>query len=269
MSIERVCGEPALLAGYVYGDCEPGERELLEQHLAVCPACIAEVEVLRQTREHLASWAPPDTRLGFRVVAADAALPEPVPLRRADGGTSPGRRKGWAAVPAWAQAAAAVLLFACGAAAAALMNIEVRHDTDGVTYRTGWREAAATPAAAAVDPAALDARIRQIVDEARAVDAPRQVAAAAAEPPAATQAVAAQDELLWRVQQMVSASEARQQEALAFRLSQVVRDIDLQRRADIARIEQTVSPMAGLTAEEVQQQRQLLNYLVTVSQRGR
>jgi hypothetical protein len=34
----------------------------------------------------------------------------------------------------------------------------------------------------------------------------------------------------------------------------------------MARIERTVSPVAGVTNEEIQEQRQMLNYLMRVSQ---
>ena len=77
---------------------------------------------------------------------------------------------------------------------------------------------------------------------------------------------AAGEDLIHRVEQMVAASETRQQQQLALRVSQVLHDVDSQHQADIARIERTVSPVAGLTAQEIQEQRQMLNYLMRVSQ---
>jgi hypothetical protein len=65
---------------------------------------------------------------------------------------------------------------------------------------------------------------------------------------------------------MLAASEDRQQRELALRVTQVLRDVDSQHQADMARIERTVSPVAGVTNEEIQEQRQMLNYLMRVSQ---
>jgi hypothetical protein len=47
-----------------------------------------------------------------------------------------------------------------------------------------------------------------------------------------------------------------------------VRDFDAQRSDDMARIERTIGQMDGTTGVEVAQQRQMLNYLMRVSQRG-
>src|SRR5439155_27075092 len=48
----------------------------------------------------------------------------------------------WSAMPAWTQAAAAVMLFALGGVVAALMNMEVRYDAAGLSVRTGWSTSA-------------------------------------------------------------------------------------------------------------------------------
>jgi hypothetical protein len=48
----------------------------------------------------------------------------------------------------------------------------------------------------------------------------------------------------------------------------MMRDVDAQRSDDMARIERTLGQMDGTTGVEVAQQRQLLNYLMRVSQRG-
>ena len=67
---------------------------------------------------------------------------------------------------------------------------------------------------------------------------------------------------------MIEDSEQRQQRELALRTAEVVRDFDAQRRDDLARIERTMGQMDGTTGVEVAQQRQMLNYLMRVSQRG-
>ena len=71
-----------------------------------------------------------------------------------------------------------------------------------------------------------------------------------------------------RVRAMVQESEQRQQRELALRTAEIVRDFDAQRQGDLARIERAMGQMDGTTGVEVAQQRQMLNYLMRVSQRG-
>ena len=252
---DPICGDPAALAGYLYEECDAEERAAMSAHLAVCERCTAELAGLRSTRDTLAAWMPPETVLDIQITAE--AVPAVVPIRS---------RWGWATTPAWTQAAAAVLLFALGATVAALLNVEVRYDVAGLTVRTGWGERpTAAPVAAAVDPAALDERIRTVVRQTQDSTTASAVVPVAASNSAAGSG-ASPEELLRRVEQMLAASENRQQRELALRVSQVLHDVDSQHRADIARIERTVSPVAGLTAAEVQEQGQMLNYLMRVSQ---
>jgi hypothetical protein len=72
--------------------------------------------------------------------------------------------------------------------------------------------------------------------------------------------------LLQQVRAMIQDSEKRQQQELALRTAEVIRDFDTQRRGDLARIEQTFGQMEGTTGAQVEQQRQMLNYLMRVSQ---
>ena len=74
--------------------------------------------------------------------------------------------------------------------------------------------------------------------------------------------------LLERVRSMIDESEQRQQKELALRTAEVMRDFDAQRRVDLTRIERTLGQIDGTTGAEVEQQRQMLNYLMRVSQRG-
>jgi anti-sigma factor RsiW len=276
MSYEHLCGDPAALAGYVYDECEAEEREAMSRHLTACRACAEEVAALRATREQLAAWTPPQAALGFRIVAAEAT-PAPVgveaPRVAPFAAAKSAPRWNWAAVPAWAQTAAAVLLFACGAAVAALMNLEIRYDAAGVSVRTGWQQPAAesaAPAAPATAVAISDEVIaRRVRNEIRRVQAEEggkgPVGAGVREADAAS-APASAEAMMRRMRSLIAESEQRQQRELALRLAQAVRDVDLQRRADLARIESTVVPMEGVTREEIQQQRRILNYLMNVSQ---
>ena len=72
--------------------------------------------------------------------------------------------------------------------------------------------------------------------------------------------------MLRRVQALIEQSEQRQQRELALRLAQVVRDVDAQRRADLLRVDQNLGQLEGQTGAAAAQQRELLNYLVRVSE---
>jgi hypothetical protein len=111
-------------------------------------------------------------------------------------------------------------------------------------------------AAIAVSPADLSALERRLHSEIAQVQAVRSTAPASS------------PELLERVRMMINESEQRQQKELAIRTAEVVRDFDAQRRVDLTRIERTLGQMDGTTGVEVEQQRQMLNYLMRVSQRG-
>ena len=74
--------------------------------------------------------------------------------------------------------------------------------------------------------------------------------------------------ILEQVRAMIDDSEQRQRRELALRTTEVVRDFDAQRSDDLARIERTIGQMDATTGVEVAQQRQMVNYLMRVSQRG-
>jgi hypothetical protein len=54
---------------------------------------------------------------------------------------------------------------------------------------------------------------------------------------------------------------------MALRLAEVVRDIDTQRRADMRRVADGLGVLEGRTGAVTAQQREMMNYLLRVSQR--
>lgn len=240
------CGDKDKLLAYLYGEAPPEECAAVEAHLAACPACAAELEALREVRTSLASWAPPDVALGFRLVRGAGLARE-----------GPWWRRGRS--PAWAAAAAAVVLVAT-AAAIAVLRIEVRVGPDGVVVRTGgeWPTPPSAPRVGAdrpwrADLIALEERLRR--ELAARVASP-------ASPPAVDEAA-----LMRRVRALVEASEARQRRELALRVAQVTAELQAERQADLRRIDQRLGQLAGLTGAEVAKQRELVNYLMRVSSR--
>jgi hypothetical protein len=68
-----------------------------------------------------------------------------------------------------------------------------------------------------------------------------------------------------QVRVLLADSEERQRKEFAFRLAQVVRDVENQRGADLRRIEQNLRHLEGVTGEQVQGQHEMMNYLRRVS----
>jgi anti-sigma factor ChrR (cupin superfamily) len=239
------CGDHGALVSYLYDECTPGERRAIGAHAAICGACAEELASLGATREQLAAWTPPEAQLGFRIVAE---TPPSNVLRPSGWWQKP--------MPAWAQAAAAALIFATGVTLGALR---------GTTAAPGPEASAARPAGATVaaggaavtrtDLAALEQRLRAEMSQARTVSQ-----RAAASPDDAR--------VLERVRAMIDESEQRQRRELAFRTTEVMRDFDAQRNDDLVKIERTLGQFDGTTGVEMAQQRQMLNYLMRVSQRG-
>ena len=194
---------------------------------------------------------------------------------------------------------AAALLFL--GVAAGIANLNIRFDTQGITIRTGWSpqsvpafaalaHASSTPAGRSA-PAAASAEIAGPLGSVPAPASGTQppwradlaaleqqlrnefhVSAFASQVPAAARSTAtasgtADAEMMRRVHALISQSEQRQQRELALRLAGVMRDVDVQRRADLVRIDRSLGLMQNNTGVEVMKQRELLNYLVRVSQK--
>ena len=240
------CGDHGALMSYLYDECSLAERRVISAHVAICSACAEELTALGATREQLATWTPPDAQLGFRIVSEvpRSEVPRSNVLR-------PLTARWWQRpMPAWAQAAAAALIFTTGVGLGMLRGVD-RGPLSSSADPSGPRTAPVTRA----DLVALEQRLRSEVSNTRAASAP-----AAATP--------ADQRILQQVRAMIDDSEQRQRRELALRTTEMVRDFDAQRNDDLARIERTLGQMDGTTGVEVAQQRQMLNYLMRVSQRG-
>lgn len=229
-----MCDSKELLVSFVYDELSAIERERFRAHLTSCAECRDEVAGLRTTQRHLASWTPPEPDLGFRIIRNSAPVATP---RRV--------------APLWGLglAAAAVLVLAAGAA---LANIDMRYDANGLVLRTGWHRTAAPSTAGAVTTAAgvtavewkqqaeiLERRVRQLETSLSTV--------------AARPAESADPAVIQRVNQLVDESENRQQRLLAARLSQLTRDIDARRKVDLQVIDQGFMRLQNTSGAELRQ----------------
>ncbi len=256
------CDDKSLLMGYLYGECDDAERERAEEHLLGCPACQSELEQLRGVRVALRDWAPPEQALGFRIVREE---PTASHAPAADGRVIRPRVSRWlpARVPAWAQAAAAVLVLALGAGIA---NLDVRVGNGGVTIRTGWQQAEqarvvpvqqGSAGVSRADLAALEQQLRREIASATTLTAATPGAATTAPTvknvAAPTLSPSEQTAMLKRVEMLVDDIERRKQRdfdrQLAERFLRFSRDMTSQRAADLLAIQQGLSEMNSRTTE--------------------
>src|SRR5688572_23538050 len=140
------------IVSYLYGEADWAERALFEEHLSTCDRCGSEVAAFEGVRASLASWAPPRVRSedlpSYGAAAGDQPReahlwgpPSGGPIRLKPDPTAPKSR--WREVPAWAQAAAAVLVLGV---AAGIANLDIQYDANGLRVRTGWIAPASAPA---------------------------------------------------------------------------------------------------------------------------
>lgn len=266
----------AVLAGYLYDDIDEPGRVAFDAHLAACRWCSDELAGLRDVRDTLGQWAPPEPTRTFASFEPRVSSPEP--------------RVWWHHVPVWAQVAAAMLVLG---ASASIANLDIRYDRAGLSVRTGWskpvQQAAQTaaPVAAAAqsvakatqdnapwraDLAALQNQLRSEMRTASSgTTAASTTVAAASNAPAASLVSASESmsdaEFRRRVRVLLDDSEKRQKTELALRVAEVVRDVDAQRQADLAKIDRSLGYIQTNTYSEQLKQREMVNYLVKVAQK--
>lgn len=266
MSQTFQCGDNTALVSYLYDECDAAERHAIDAHLALCAACAAELAALESTRRHLASWAPPEADLGFQIVrphpstiARGALAPHRARVRGGDPALSEVEGQAWLRqpLPAWAQAAAALLIFAAGLSLGIVRG--TAPDADVTRGAVASAPAPVTTPVSASDLAALERRLRTEISRIRAAAPTTTVAAPDA----------SESQVLARVRALIEESEQRQQRELALRTAQVVREFESQRRVDLAQIQRTFGQMEGITGAQVREQRDVLNYLMRVSQQQR
>lgn len=251
MSIKFTCDDKQTLVSYLYGEVDHETRQAVDAHLDACAACAAEVIALGDARSGLGLWVPPDVELDFKIVKKSELPPANV-LRPA---------RWWNTVPAWAQAAAAILVLAAGAAIA---NVQVKSGPEGFSVSTGWMPfdsstTSSARGALAQDKqpdeawkAALTSLEQQLRSEIRSTR--EQETRVAARTPV-------DEATIRRVQQLIAASEQRHEQELAMRFIEFTRDINMQRRADL----QNIGRGMVNYDERLMRQGQTINSLIRVS----
>jgi hypothetical protein len=237
------------LVDYLYEEGDAAERLKIAQHLQDCATCSVAVLELQAVRGILSDWTPPAAHLGFKIVQEPTKTSWWRPGMTAASLRSTGL-----------QAAAAALIFAAGVA---VSQLNVEYGDGAVTVRT---RSAALPANAPVAAVPVATPARALSEAAPAPDFSANQTARP-EPSSREISPAAIQELERRIEARIAQSEARQQRELALRLTQMGREVDTQRVADLMRVEQTFGQLENQTGAEIAQQRELMDYIVKTSGR--
>jgi hypothetical protein len=243
------------LVGYLYGELAIDEQRAFETHLKACAACRTEVAELRAVRDDLLAWAPPECR-ELPSSWADAPVAAATPMARL---------RGW--MPAFGLAAAAMLVLAVSAAIA---NLEIRYDANGLVVRTG--RAPAGPAASASSGEIAKATVPGVESIAPVTSADlsaleqRVLASFAASNTrigAQTVALTSDNPQLSReVRRLIEESERRTRQEMANRFLELVTDFEGHRSADMMRVQQLVQQGQNRTNAELAQTREAVRLML-------
>ncbi|HJZ75626.1 MAG TPA: hypothetical protein VKE51_28025 [Vicinamibacterales bacterium] len=270
---ELVCNYPgdrdAALVTFVYDDesLDSGDRAAFGAHLATCEVCQDEVDALRGVRAQLGRWNPPAPNFAIAV----SATPGPLAIHHEASAINHQPSRGsrwWREIPAWAQVAAALLFLGISAG---LANLDVRYDQQGLSIRTGWSQprdarASAAPAAAVAGSSPADAPWKaDLTALERQLRAEMRVTPTATEQARAA-AARGSDADIRRVRALVDESEKRQQRELALRLAELLRDVNVQRQADLAKVNRALGAVENNLGVEVLKTRQQVNLMYRASQ---
>ena len=247
----------AVLMAYLYDEITPADREAFDIHLTTCARCRVELNGLGGVRAQLLHWAPPHYRDHPAITGEEIGRPREQLLTIGE------PRRAWRDIPAWAQAAAAMLILGVSAGAA---NLNIHYDgQSGLNVRTGWSHPAPpiaqAPAAQPSDTATrteLAALERQLRSEIQAASptAPE------------TRAVSASNVDTRRVKTLLDESERRHEREMALKIAEVIRDFNVQRQSDLVKIDQNLGLIDRRNDIEVRKNRQMIDmYLQRVSQR--
>jgi hypothetical protein len=247
------CGDTGALVAYLYDECALGEREQIAAHVKQCATCASEIDSLRATRRTLAAWTPPDLALGFQITRTDVG---PVPNSVLE------PKIAWwrAPLPGWAQAAAALVIFAAGLSTGIARNGSsapvASPQVASVVPAVPRGSAVAVPAAAGAvsrdELAQLEQRLKSEMSHLRPVSAVSTVASRGSD-----------DALIQQVRRLIEESEANQRKDFTLRMVELAGNIEQQRRVDLQTVRQSMGQLQDVTGTELRQQREVLGRLVS------
>ena len=262
MNRSPYCGDPGALVSYLYNDGSPEELAAIATHVQACDECTSELASLGDTRELLSVWSPPPAELGLTLSAPDALAVASASMATPSVAAVAAEVPWWRqSTPVWMQAVAATMVFAAGMSIGTVGR--------GTTPVPPSATANATPpasgqAVAALkgdsvsrsELAALERSLRSELTRLSPASAPAQA------PPVQTAARIDDEALMKRIRALLTESEERQRGELALRTAQVMRDMEIQRKVDMATVQQDISKIQGVTGAELKRQGDLTNILI-------
>jgi hypothetical protein len=247
MSVTFECGDKNALVAYLYEECEPELRNVISGHLTRCDSCSSEIDGLGWTRRHLEVWTPAMPELGFRMQ---------VPNQEA-------RLPWWRApLPAWAQAAAALVIFGVGLSVGLARSPVAAPQVASYNPPPATVMTTPTGTASANDLSQLEERLKSEIAQIRTAPV-RQVVSSSS---------SSDEAIMQKVEALLAQSEERQRREFTLRSVEMARDFEAQRRIDMASVREAVGQFQGVTGNEIRQQREAIdriNSLIRVSQQGR
>jgi hypothetical protein len=261
------CGDPGALVAYLYDECEPGERELIAAHITRCVTCASEIDTLGATRRTLAAWTPPEMALGFQITRAQ----DVGPAANQPAANQPARvlepKIAWwrAPMPAWAQVAAALVIFAAGLSIGVARNGSPGQAASLDAGVTSVGSGVTTTGVSREDLAQLEQRIRADMSQLRGTST--------SVTPAPASARVSDEAVMQQVKALLEQSEERQRRDFTLRMVDMASNIETQRRVDLASVSRSMVQQQGVVGTELRQQREAIdtfrNYLVNASERSR
>jgi len=249
------CGDQGALVGYLYDECSPEERDAIASHLTRCLSCASEVSGLTSTRRALAAWAPPQIDLGIQITRkteAETALPAGNVIGFTRPQAASAERAPWwkAPLPAWAQVAAAMAIFAAGLS---------------VGFMRDHAHVADAPQVATVAPVAGPSKedLAQVEQRLRSEMTRLAHASTPAAAPAPVTARSSDDAIMQRVQTLLDDSVRRQNIDFTERIVRQNAALEAQRRADLESMATRIGLVQGQAREQLGQLQQGFNILAT------
>jgi hypothetical protein len=250
MTTKFTCDDKATLVSYLYDELDAATRQAVDDHLAQCAICSAEVTALGDVRSELGLWAAPDADLDFTIVKKSELASSNV-LRPA---------RWWNTVPVWAQAAAAILVVAAGISIA---NVRIASGPQGFSVTTGWMQSEpSTAAGPGVVPALSatserDAIARQVEGQLASLEQKlRDEIRAGRNQNATHDGATSPDAVTMRqVRQLIADAEKHHSQELASRFIQFTNELNMQRRADMLNMTRVLNSQG----EQMFRQRQMIN----------
>jgi hypothetical protein len=157
-------------------------------------------------------------------------------------------------LPAWAQAAAALVIFGAGLSVGAVRNTNTTSQptpaapTVAATVPVNTQTASVT----ADDLARLEKQLRSELAQVRSSNPATPVAVRGSD-----------DALLQQVKGLIEESEANQRRDFTLRMVELAGNVENQRRVDLASVRQQIGLQQGAIGTELRQQREVLGRLVS------